>query len=128
MMLDEAVGRLKELGEQADMATALWLVRRLDFAEEATLRQPVRRCATDCQVASYAARRDAASCVCFQTTLALRLMERAFGPCQATPARLVTRHRHECPACGISFVSKRKSAVYCAVCEGTAKAKGKVAA
>lgn len=120
MRLTEAIEQYRDLGEAADLETARWLANRLDEDEWRRLGEPRRRCGRDCQIATKKSRYDE-HCPCLPTALALRLREAAIGDIDPSAERVVTRHRHECPACGRPFVSRRKEAVYCPVCEGTKK-------
>lgn len=117
MQLDDAVTRLRELGDAATTDTAAWLVRQLEPEDDRKLNDPFRRCGEGCRIAAQKSKWDE-QCPCIATTLALRLTELAFGERQVTPERMVMRHRITCPACRVPFVSKRKSARYCPTCEG----------
>lgn len=122
--LDEATAQLRELGDEAGLATARWLVARLDEPGEMRLAEPRRRC--DCrrfEITSAARRRDD-GCLCERTALALRLWERAFPdrpPGEAGEARKA-RHEFKCPACRRPFVTKVKAQTYCSAC--TSRQKG----
>jgi hypothetical protein len=118
--LQEAVAQYRELGEAADLETARWLANRLDEDDYRRLGDPQRGCGRDCQVATKKSRYDE-HCPCIATVQALRLRELAIGEIGPSPERVVTRHRHECPACGKPFVSRRKEARYCPVCAGEKK-------
>lgn len=122
MRLGEAVEQYRQLGEAADLETARWLANRLDEDEWRRLGEPRRMCAKSCPIATKKSRFDE-HCSCIATTLALRLREAAIGEHVASPERIVTRHRHTCPACGKPFVSRRKEARYCPPCEGGRKGK-----
>ena len=118
MTLDEAIAQLQGLGAEAGLASAAWLVLRLDELSEVVLNTPRRRCGGQrCEVTSFRARQEQ-GCVCEQTTLALRLWERAFPETLAgtlTDARK-RKYQRKYPACRLPFVTGEKGRKYCTRC------------
>lgn len=116
--LDEALAQLQGLGSEAGLASAAWLVLRLDELSEGVLNTPRQRCGGQrCEVTSFRARQEQ-GCVCEQTTLACRLWERAFPETLAgtlTDARK-RKYQRRCPGCRLPFVTGEKAQRYCTRC------------